>query len=106
MNEAYQGRAEGVVAVVIACDLICEELPFARWNGFMESFCGAVLRAHRHAGAGLVSFSRALLDWELGLPSAQELPFAFGQAILHSRYGNNTTPLSETSCCSFWNASR
>lgn len=39
-----------------------------------------------------VSFSRALLDWELGLSSAQELPFAFGQAILHSRYGNNTTP--------------
>ena len=35
VNEAYQGRAEGVVAVVIACDLICEELPFARWNGFL-----------------------------------------------------------------------
>lgn len=93
VNEVYQGRAEGIVAVVIACDLICEELPFPRWNGFME----IILRRLFFERIGMralafVSFSRALLDWELGLPSAQELPFAFGQAILHSRYGNNTTP--------------
>ena len=93
VNEVYRGRAEGIVAVVIACDLICEELPFPRWNGFME----IILRRLFFERIGMralafVPFSRALLDWELGLPAAQELPFAFGQAILHSRYGNNTTP--------------
>ena len=82
-----------IIAIVITSDLICEERPFPRWNAFME----IVLRKLSFDRIGMralasVPFSRALLDWELGLPPANDLPFAFGHAIFRSRYGINATP--------------
>ncbi|WP_080800678.1 hypothetical protein [Arabiibacter massiliensis] len=93
VDPCRQSGPSPILAIVLASDLICEKRPFPRWNAFME----IALRRLSFMRIGLdplasVPFSRALLDWELGVPPANELPFAFGSAILHSRYGNNITP--------------
>lgn len=89
----YHIESAPIAAVVIASDLIFEVQPFERWNAFLEIILRRLsfMKLNKRALA-FVPFSRYMLDWEREAPYLEELPFRFGHAILHSKFGNDVTP--------------
>lgn len=91
--QAQRRTTHPLLSALFGSDLFWETPPFASCNGITEVLVRrlSLMKADMPALA-YVPLSKLRLDWELGLVSTPTTAFKYGEALVLSTYGTDSTP--------------